>query len=201
MNNVQKYQSENGLVADGIIGRLTMASMREVWKLNKLQLAHFLGQCHVETNGFLVGFENLRYSTTGLLQIFPKYFTPTLAARYQYNQEMIANIAYSNRLGNGDICSGDGYKYRARGSIGLTGKKNYEEFAEEKGNPEIVCNPDLVGSDYFWDVGLYYFTKNNLWAIGAVTEVWIRAITLKVNGGYNGINERIRWTQHYYNKQ
>lgn len=201
-SDIISFQIGEGLVGDGIIGPLTMAAMRRVWGLNTVKLSHFLGQAHVETMGFTRKEENLNYSAERLLEVFGKYFTPFMAQRYAGNPVMIANIAYSNRLGNGDICSGDGYKHRGRGLMSLTGRSNYEVMASYIGDHRIVSDPDIVLNEYLWDIGLAYFSMNSIWYYcSAVTSERIRAVTIKVNGGINGLEDREYWTNHYYNMQ
>ena len=114
---------------------------------NTLRLAHFLSQCGHESGGFKAVRENLNYSAKGLVGIFKKYFSPTLAIAYERQPEKIANRVYAGRMGNGDEHSGDGYKYRGRGYIQLTGKENYTRF--DATVPEnIVADPDLVATKY-----------------------------------------------------
>lgn len=202
MRLISDFQSLSGIVTDGILGPVTASTMRDRFGLNKTQLAHFLGQCHVETGGFERTEENLNYSHVRLLEVFPKYFTPTLATRYQYNPKMIANIAYSNRMGNGDICSGDGFRFRGRGIVQLTGRSNYQEVSNYMGNHSVITDPDVVANELLWEVGLIYFTMRNIWTYAVeVNRERVKQVTLKVNGGVNGLEDRERWTNHYYRVQ
>lgn len=201
MSNVANFQNESGLYPDGIIGPLTTEKMRQKWGATKIQLAHFLGQCHVETGGFIYSQENLNYSAQGLLAIFPKYFTPAMAEKYAYNPEMIANIAYSDRMGNGDLCSGDGYKFRGRGSIQLTGRTNYENMSQWIGE-NLTDHPDEVAGKYFWLSGIFYFNINSVWRLcSSLTDAAIRNVTIRVNGGTTAFEERKRWTNYYHKIQ
>lgn len=114
----------------------------------KLSLAHFLGQIESESS-LKAKSENLNYSATRLRQVFPKYFpTLNMANAYAHNPQKIANKVYANRMGNGNEVSGDGWKYRGRGFIQLTGKDNYRaltQWAKANGmNVDYVSNPDLL---------------------------------------------------------
>ena len=107
--------------------------------------------------------------------------------------ELIANIVYSNRMGNGDRASGDGYKFRGRGFIQLTGKVNYESYGKYLGI-NLIDNPDLVATKYPLSSAGWYFEKRGLWKIcdmGGDIET-IKKVTKMVNGGYNGLQDRIQ---------
>lgn len=164
-----------------------------------LRLAHFLAQCAHESAEFKVSVENLNYSADGLKKVFPKYFPDNLADSYARQPEKIASRVYGNRMGNGDEASKDGYKYRGRGYIQLTGKDNYSKFAQAVSD-DILNNPDLVASKYplfsaawFWDA----HSLNQLADEGASDDV-VTKITRKVNGGYNGLEDRIELFKNYY---
>lgn len=165
-----------------------------------LRLAHFLAQCGHESGGFRATQENLNYSAKGLRGIFKKYFpTDALAAAYQRNPQKIANRVYGGRMGNGPEASGDGYKFRGRGYIQLTGKENYTAF--DKTVPEdILANPDLVASKYALASAAFFFNKNNLWKIcdqGSSDQV-VTAVTKRVNGGTIGLPDRLKHFKEYY---
>ena len=168
---------------------------------NSLRLAHFLAQCGHESGGFRAVSENLNYSAKGLLGIFRKYFTNVnLAMQYERKPEKIANRVYASRMGNGPEASGDGYKYRGRGYIQLTGKDNYSLF--DATVPEsIIAQPDLVATKYPLASAAFFFKRNNLWAIcdrGATPEV-VTAVTKRVNGGTIGLSDRQKHFKEYYN--
>ena len=107
---------------------------------NNLRLAHFLAQCGHESGGFKAVSENLNYSADGLKKIFPKYFPGNLAESYARNPEKIASKVYGGRMGNGDETTKEGFKFRGRGYIQLTGKANYTNFAKFIGE-DTVANP------------------------------------------------------------
>ena len=164
-----------------------------------LRLAHFLAQCDHESGGFYAIRENLNYGANGLLATFPKYFDASTAASYERKPQMIAARVYANRMGNGDEASGDGYTYRGRGYIQLTGKSNYTRFATFIGE-DTVANPDLVATKYPLASAAYYFVANNIWPVcdqGAGNDV-VTAVTKKVNGGTIGLDDRIKRFQEYY---
>jgi putative chitinase len=165
-----------------------------------LRLAHFLAQCGHESGGFRLTQENLNYSAKGLNGIFKKYFpTEAAAAPYNRNPQKIANKVYSNRMGNGTEASGDGYKFRGRGYIQLTGKDNYTAFGKSIGI-DMTVNPDLVASQYALLSAAWFFTKNGLhkMADGGATDAVVTSITKRVNGGTIGLADRIKHFKEYY---
>ena len=166
-----------------------------------LRLAHFLAQCGHESGGFRAVQENLNYGSKGLLGIFSKYFkTIEKANAYQRNPEKIANLVYGNRMGNGNESSGEGWKYRGRGYIQLTGKENYKAF-DATVPEDITSTPDLVATKYALASAGFFFKKNNLWAIcdkGSSPDV-VTLVTKRVNGGTIGLADRQKHFKEYYN--
>ena len=165
-----------------------------------LRLAHFLAQCGHESGGFRLTQENLNYSAKGLNGIFKKYFpTEAAAAPYNRNPQKIANKVYSNRMGNGTEASGDGYKFRGRGYIQLTGKDNYTAFGKSIG-VDMTANPDLVASQYALLSAAWFFTKNGLHKMAdeGAGDVVVTKITKRVNGGTIGLPDRIKHFKEYY---
>lgn len=159
---------------------------------NPLKLSHFLSQCAHESGNFKFLNENLNYSADGLRKIFPKYFpTVEVANKYARQPEKIANKVYGGRMGNGDEASGDGYRFRGRGFIQLTGKDNYaafDKFVED----DIMANPDLVSTKYPLTSAAFFFHKNKLWDIcdkGHGDDI-VLAVTKRVNGGTHGLADR-----------
>lgn len=209
MNPIIEFQKSKGLLADGDIGKKTLAAIKLECNIkNDVELAHFVGQCHHETGGFTAASENLNYSASGLLKIFPKYFPNlTLAKKYERKPEMIASRVYANRMGNGPESSKDGWKFRGRGAIQLTGKQNYRLFAAAMGeaekNPDIVTlimeNPDIVATKYFFRSADFFFDRNNLWSIAnkGITDDIITELTKRINGGTHGLDDRIAQTKYY----
>ena len=195
-------QTKCGIAADGKWGPGTYKAARDYFKLTNNQAAHFFGQCAHESGGFKVFSENLNYSDKGLNGIFKKYF-PTIAstAGYARKPEKIANKVYANRMGNGPESSGDGYKWRGRGPIQLTGKDNYTAFATDIKRPDVLKNPDLVVGELAFESALWFFRKNGLLAIAdkGVTDAVITQISKRVNGGTHGLDDRLKKTKQYAN--
>ena len=165
-----------------------------------LRVAHFLAQCGHESGGFRLTQENLNYSAKGLMGIFKKYFpTEAIANQYARNPQKIANKVYSNRMGNGSEASGDGYKFRGRGYIQLTGKENYTAFGKSIG-VDIPSNPDSVASTYALASAAWFFSKNGLHKIAdeGASDVVVTKITKRVNGGTIGLPDRIKHFKEYY---
>lgn len=166
-----------------------------------LRLAHFLAQCGHESGGFRLTQENLNYSAKGLMGIFKKYFpTQALAEQYQRKPEKIANRVYASRMGNGPEASGEGFKFRGRGYIQLTGKQNYTAF--DSTVPEsIVDSPDLVATKYPLASAAWFWSKNGLNKIAdeGATDAVVTKVTKRVNGGTIGLADRIKHFKEYHN--
>ena len=167
---------------------------------NNLRLAHFLSQCGHESGGFKAVSENLNYSADGLKKIFPKYFPGNLAESYARNPEKIASKVYGGRMGNGDETTKEGFKFRGRGYIQLTGKANYTNFAKFIGE-DTVDNPDLVATKYPLASAAFFFDSNKLWVIcdKGADDATVTAVTKRVNGGTIGLPDRIKHFKEYYN--
>jgi len=172
----------------------------EFYKLTPVRAAHFFAQTAHETGGYKLFSENLNYSAQGLQGIFGKYFPGTLEESYARNPEKIANRVYASRMGNGDEKSGDGWKYRGRGALQLTGKDNYAAFAKYLQKPEIMTNPDLVATEYSFESAMFFFDKNKLWEIcdKGINDAAILALTKRINGGTHGLADRNEKTKKYY---
>lgn len=237
--SVKKWQKQNGLKDDGIVGKVTWEKMfpgeliKEdvviptggALKLEKLKghipesvisqipdtakkfnittplrLAHFLAQCGHESGGFKAIQENLNYSADGLKKIFPKYFPGNLSESYARNPEKIASKVYGGRMGNGDESTKEGWKFRGRGYIQLTGKQNYTAFAKFIGE-DTVSNPDLVATKYPLASAAFFFDSNKLWSIcdRGADDATVTAVTKRVNGGTIGLADRIKHFKEYYN--
>jgi putative chitinase len=159
---------------------------------NKIRLAHFLSQVAHESGNFTVLYENLKYSANRLRVIFPKYFqTAEIANEYAMKSEKIANKVYANRMGNGNEASGDGYKFRGRGYLQVTGRSNYKLFSDYIGE-DCVENPDLVATKYPMDSAIWFFDRNKLWSLCDKDDhASVLAVTKRVNGGTNGLADRL----------
>jgi len=205
---IKNFQIKNDLYIDGIIGKQTVKKMGDVFGIYNNNLAHFLGQFHHETAGFTKHTESLNYSVARLQATFPYYRNRPKEAQEdgrtwykKADQETIANKVYwdknrssAYRLGNENW--GDGWKYRGRG-FQLTGKWNYEGFSEDNG-VDAVLWPEIVAGEYFWESGLWFCRKRNVFRhTGAVTINSITEVTKLINGGTNGLEDRIKWTRYY----
>jgi putative chitinase len=174
-----------------------LPSVIDTFKINSInKITHFLAQCAHESGNFKFVEENLNYSADGLLKIFPKYFSKDTAAIAARKPEVIANIVYSNRLGNSDRASGEGWKYKGRGFIQLTGKVNYKAFGEYI-KVDLIANPDLVATKYPLTSAAWYFEVRKLWSIAeqGIDEETIKKITKLINGGTHGLADRISKTK------
>lgn len=155
----------------------------------KERLASFLAQVGHESGGFSLTKENLNYSAAGLRSVFGKYFTTDERAKaYEHHPEKIANKVYANRMGNGDEASGDGYKFRGRGLIQITGHDTYTKFAEGLGMDIDECiaymeTPAGATSSAGW-----YWDENKLNAYCDRGD--FSGLTRKINGGLNGLPDR-----------
>jgi len=159
------------------------------------RVACFLGQTAHESGGYRALRENLNYSDKGLNGIFKKYF-PTLesTAGYARNPEKIANRVYANRMGNGDEASGDGYKYRGRGLIQLTGHDNYQNFADSI-SEEVEDIPAFLETyEGAVQSACWFWESQNLNALADKMD--IKLMTKKINGGYIGLEDRIKHIEH-----
>jgi len=161
-----------------------------------LKLAHFLSQCGHESGGFKITQENLNYSVDGLKKIFPKYFPGNLAESYAKNPEKIASKVYGGRMGNGDETTKEGYKFRGRGFIQLTGKENYQAFGKSI-NEDITSNPDLVATKYPLLSAAWFFTRCLPKCVDASVSS-VKAVTRCVNGGEIGLTQRIEEFNIFY---
>jgi putative chitinase len=198
--SLKSLQEKIGVTADGAFGPGTMKKAMEFYKLTPVRAAHFFAQTAHETGGFKLFTENLSYSADGLQKIFGKYFPGTLEESYARNPEKIANRVYASRMGNGAEASGDGWKFRGRGALQLTGKDNYTAFAQYLQKPEIMTTPDLVATTYSFESAMFFFDKNKLWSIcdQGVNDAAILALTKRINGGTHGLEDRNQKTKKYY---
>ena len=166
---------------------------------NPYRLSHFLAQCGHESNNFRAVYENLNYSEEGLLNIFPRYFDKNTAKLYARMPEKIANMVYGNRLGNGDKNTGQGWKFRGRGYIQLTGYVNYKSFGDYI-SKDLIANPDLVATTYALSSAAWFFEKRKIWALcdKGISDLDIINVTKVVNGGKIGLADRISKTNIFY---
>ena len=162
---------------------------------NPLRLAHFLSQCAHESMGFRATNENLSYTSDKIMEVFPRYFRTISCKGYVHNAELLGNRVYADRMGNGNELSGDGFKYRGRGFIQMTGKNNYAQF-DKFVDDDILGNPNLVAlkypllsAGYWWDVN-----NMNKWS-EKETPTQIRK---RVNAGTIGVEITMELFYEYY---
>ena len=193
-----KLENLKGHIPDAVISQIPDAA-KKFNITNPLRLAHFLSQCGHESAGFKAIQENLNYSADGLKKIFPKYFPGNLAEGYAKNPEKIASKVYGSRMGNGDETTKEGFKFRGRGYIQLTGKENYTKFGKFIGE-DTVSNPDLVATKYPLASAAFFFDSNKLWAIcdKGADDATVTAVTKRVNGGTIGLPDRIKHFKEYF---
>ena len=195
-----KLDKLKGHIPDSVIAMIPDTATK--FNINTpLRLAHFLAQAGHESGGFRAVTENLNYGAKGLMGIFKKYFpTAALAAQYERKPEKIANRVYGGRMGNGPEASGEGFKFRGRGYIQLTGKENYTAF-DKTVEDNILATPDLVATKYPLLSAAWFFSKNGLNSLAdrGATDADVTAITKRVNGGTIGLADRIKHFKEYYN--
>ena len=197
-NSNFKLDKLKGHVPDSVIAQIPgTASKFNI--TTPLRLAHFLAQCGHESGGFKAVQENVNYSADGLKKIFGKYFPGNMADLYARNPEKIASRVYASRMGNGDEASREGFKFRGRGYIQLTGKSNYTNFTKFIGE-DCVGNPDLVATKYPLASAAFFFDSNKLWSIcdKGADDATVTAVTKRVNGGTIGLADRIKHFKEFY---
>jgi len=201
-----------GLVPDAIISQLP-AIVAKFGAGTALRLSHFLAQMAHESGGFTkaAGVENLNYTAQRMAIVWPnRYavdpnkkppFPNALARTLEKKPAALANNAYANRNGNGDEKSGDGFKFRGRGYIQLTGKANYASFSTFIGE-DCVANPDLVATKYPLASAAFFFNNSKtLWLTcdHGADDATVRAVTLIVNAGITGLPDRIDYFHRFFN--
>lgn len=192
-------QKLKGHVPDAVIAQIS--EVMEKFQINTpLRLCHFLAQCGHESANFKAVNENLNYGAKGLMGIFKKYFpTEAKALEYERKPEKIANLVYGGRMGNGAETTGEGYKYRGRGYIQLTGKDNYSAFDKVVAE-NILETPDLVATKYPLLSAAWYWNsrKLNELADKGASDAEVTSITKKVNGGTIGLEDRIKHFKEFH---
>jgi len=164
----------------------------------KLRICHFMAQIEHES-GLKPISENLNYSSDRLLVVFPKYFTKEQSLVYSRQQSRIANRVYANRMGNGNEASSEGWKYRGRGFLQITGKENYYRLANDT-DLDCLKNPDLLLEEANAMISALWFW--NLKGLNALADKNdIKGITRKINGGNIGLSHRKQLFEKYYNEK
>jgi putative chitinase len=188
-----------GHIPDTVIGQIP--GVMEKFQINTpLRLSHFLSQCGHESGGFKLVNENLNYGAKGLMTTFKKYFpTEALAKQYERKPELIASKVYGGRMGNGVEATKEGWKFRGRGYIQLTGKDNYKAF-DAVVTENILENPDLVATKYPLLSAAWYWNSRKINAtadLGAGDDT-VTKVTKLVNGGTIGLEDRKKHFKEYY---
>ncbi len=205
--NINKLK---GVIPDSVI--LQLPNVMAKFNINtSLRLAHFLSQCAHESIDFKVVFENLNYSEAGLLALFKSDFDVNKdrilsdfekkkAKELERNPQKIANFVYANQNGNGGESTGDGWKFRGRGYIQLTGRENYKNFTKFIG-VDAVTSPDIVANTFPLASAAFFFNDNALWSIcdKGSSDAVVLALTKRINGGTNGYDDRLLKFKKYYN--
>lgn len=197
-NGSLKLEKLKGHIPDSVLSMIPETA--EKFQINTpLRLAHFLAQCGHESGGFRAVQENLNYSADGLKKIFPKYFPGNLSESYARQPQKIASKVYGGRMGNGPESTGDGFKFRGRGYIQLTGKDNYTAFGKSI-NEDVLTNPDLVSTKYPLLSAAWFFNRNGLHKMAdeGSTDAVVTKITRRVNGGTIGLADRIKHFKEYH---
>lgn len=199
---MKKLQEKVGVTADGAFGPNTARAIAKHYDLSPERGAHLLGQASHESGGFKRTSEGLYYSSAERIQaVWPSRF-PTVesAEPYAKNPEALANRVYANRMGNGDEASGDGFLWRGRGFLQLTGADNVKRFAADMRLPQVLQDPSLLAEDFAFETAYWFFQANSLWAIAdeGVSDDTIKRITKRVNGGTHGLAHRTDETKKIY---
>lgn len=168
-----------------------MISILPKYDINTIErVVGFISQTAYESSDYTILEENLNYSASALNRVFPKYFRNSGrdANLYHRKPEQIANIVYANRMGNGDINSGDGWRYRGRGIIQLTGKYNYSQFGEYIGYTIDQVIDYLQTKTGALESACWFWKTNKLNIFADKQD--IKGMTRKINGGYHGFDDR-----------
>lgn len=209
MNYLQKYQAYLGLNPDGVIGPKTAAAMmKDLGITDKVYFGHLIGQIAHESGLYTNARENLNYNEAGLLNIFRKYYASRMdlvkkharTKAHPADQQAIANYVYALRNGNGNEASGDGWKYRGIFGLQLTGRTNIVGFIKSIGLPPDTDPDTLLDNprNYFL-AGKYWFETNGVNALCTSTsKQCIEKVSRRVNGGINGLDDRIAQTNKVF---
>lgn len=207
--SLKSLQTKIGVPADGVWGPATLRHAAKYYELTPIRAVHFFAQVAHETGNFKAFTENLNYSAQGLAGVWPNRFARdskanpkepnVLAENIARKPQEIANNVYANRMGNGDYSSNDGWNFRGRGAIQLTGRANYEEFAKAINRPDVLTNPDIVADELAFESAKFFFDKNKLWTIcdGGTSRETIITLTKRINGGTHGLDDRANKTATY----
>ena len=198
-NALKLLQEKCGCSPDGSFGPNTARGIVKHYELSPERGAHLLGQVIHESGSFKLTRENLNYSVESMMRVWPSRFpTKESAEPYARNPKALAENVYFGRMGNDTKEKAS--LYIGRGFLQLTGFNNVKAFASDMGKPEVMEDPSLLEEDYAMDTAIWFFQKNNLWKIcdEGVNDDTIKRLTRKINGGYTGLDHRIKETNKVY---
>ena len=198
-NALKLLQEKCGCSPDGSFGPNTARGIVKHYELSPERGAHLLGQVIHESGSFKLTRENLNYSVEAMMRVWPSRFpTKESAEPYARNPKALAENVYFGRMGNDSKEKAS--LYIGRGFLQLTGFNNVKAFASDMGKPEVMEDPSLLEEDYAMDTAIWFFQKNNLWKIcdEGVNDDTIKRLTRKINGGYTGLDHRIKETNKVY---
>ena len=160
------------------------------------RVAAFIAQCAHESGGFSTLEENLKYKAVTLTKLWPQRFPAGIAEQYAGNSQKIANKAYGGRMGNGTEETGEGYKFRGRGLLQLTGKDNYKACSQVLfQDSTLIEDPDMLLDPYYaTHSACWFWHKNKLNELADAQD--IKTMTKKINGGFIGLEDRIKHYNH-----
>ena len=196
---LKSLQSKCGCSPDGSFGPNTARAIVKHYELSPERGAHLLGQVVHESGSFKLTRENLNYSAESMMRVWPSRFpTKESAEPYARNPKALAENVYFGRMGNDSKEKAS--LYIGRGFLQLTGFSNVKAFASDMGKPEVIEDPSLLEKEYAMDTAIWFFQKNNLWKIcdEGVNNSVVKKLTKKINGGYTGLDHRIKETNKIY---
>ena len=196
---LKSLQSKCGCSPDGSFGPNTARAIVKHYELSPERGAHLLGQVVHESGSFKLTKENLNYSVEAMMRVWPSRFpTKESAEPYAKNPKALAENVYFGRMGNDSKEKAS--LYIGRGFLQLTGFSNVKAFASDMGKPEVIEDPSLLEKEYAMDTAIWFFQKNNLWKIcdEGVNDSVVKKLTKKINGGYTGLDHRIKETKKIY---
>ncbi len=198
-NALKLLQTKCGCSPDGSFGPNTARGIVKYYELSPERGAHLLGQIVHESASFKLTRENLNYSVEAMMRVWPSRFpTEESAKPYSRNPKALAEKVYFDRMGNDTKEKAS--LYIGRGFLQLTGYNNVRSFASDMRVPEVLSNPTLLEEDYAMETAIWFFRKNNLWKIcdEGVSDDVIKKLTKRINGGYTGLDHRIKETNKIY---
>jgi len=198
-NALKLLQTKCGCDADGSFGPNTARGIVKHYDLSPERGAHLLGQIVHESASFKLTRENLNYSVEAMMRVWPSRFpTEESAKPYSRNPKALAEKVYFDRMGNDTKEKAS--LYIGRGFLQLTGYNNVRAFASDMRVPEVLSNPTLLEEDYAMETAIWFFRKNNLWKIcdEGISDDVIKKLTKRINGGYTGLDHRIKETNKIY---